>query len=503
MAFGSFTDSGQAALACRGAFADRFIHVAGVGWLEYDGRVWREVADKVPLAALRRWTNEAIAAELGKDEPSNLAQWTKRLDHPKLKNALALLQGFEEISVEPDRLDANPDLLNCRNGVVYLPTGDLTPHRPDLYLTKLANVDYDPTSLHEDWTAALAAIPADVQPWLQTRYGQAITGHMCPDDRVVIQQGGGSNGKSTVLAGVAGALGDYYHQASARILIGGQNNGATPEMADLRGTRFVAIEETPESGRLDVVGLKNVAGTTRISARKLYRDPVSFPASHTLFVNTNYPPQVAETDEGTWRRLLLVEFPYTFTATPSADTLDKPGDGSLRRRIVAGADQHRAVLAWLVEGAIRWYEARREFAATPAAVAAATEAWRWSTDHVEVFWEEFLIPDPNSYIWTGDLIWMFDQFMTNRGNSRVAESTFVRRFIGHRITTGVGVTRKKLRTGDRQTLSGSRPPASLDPHMRMPGAPTGPVWCWVGLRFAEVTDDGKPSLTSRDAVDWR
>lgn len=496
MSFDLFTDSGQAAAACREALSGNFIHANGVGWLQWDGRVWCEVPDKVPLAALRRWTTQRLAGAVSSN--ADPVKWARRLDRPKLVNALALAEGFEDLSIDPAKLDANPDLLNCQNGIVCLHLGgQLIPHNPDLYLTRITNVDYDPTALHEDWNAALRAIPTDVQPWLQTRYGQAVTGHMCPDDRVVVQQGGGENGKSTVLAGVAGALGDYYSQASARILIGGQNHGATPEMADLRGRRFVAIEETPESGRLDVVGLKNVAGTTRISARKLYKDPVSFPATHTLFVNTNYAPQVGETDEGTWRRLLLVQFPYAFTRDRDpVGEFELPGDEGLRPRIEKGKDgQHAAVLAWLVEGAVRWYESGRAFGPTPAAVTQATEEWRWSTDHVATFWEDHLDPDPNSYIWTGDLIWMFDQFMTQRGNSRVAESTFVRRFERHRLTLEQAVTRTRLSTGSRQKLYQSRPAGSLDPHARMPGAPSGQVWCWVGVAFRPTADHGASWLT--------
>lgn len=494
MSLDLFTDAGQAAAACREAFADTFIHVNGVGWLCYTGKVWREVPDKVPIAALRRWTTAKLVEAVSAHQEGK--GWVRRLDTSKLRAALVLAEGFDGISVEPDQLDANPDILNCQNGVVYLPTGDLIPHAADLYLTRITGVDYDPTALHEDWNAALTAIPTDVEPWLATRYGQAITGHMCPDDKVLIQQGGGENGKSTVLAGVAGALGDYYHQAPARILIGGQNHGATPEMADLRGRRFVAIEETPESGRLDVVGLKNVAGTTRISARKLYKDPVSFEATHTLIVNTNYPPQVNETDEGTWRRLLLVAFPYTFATGRAAVGEEKAGDGHLRYRVGEGKDgQHKAALAWLVEGAVRWYHQRRDFGPVPELVKNATEEWRWSTDHVATFWQDHLDPDPNEYIWTGDLIWMFDQYMTQRGNSRVAESTFVRRFERHKITQEMVVSRTRLGTGERQKLHQSRPAGALDPHARMPGAPSGQVWCWVGLRFRPTADAASSSLT--------
>lgn len=477
-----FTDSGQAELACPEALLDKFIHVTGLGWLKYDGRAWREVPDKVPLDHLRRWTLARLTAD-----PTEYKNWAKRLDAPKLRNVLTLAAGMAGISVEPEQLDANPDVLNCRNGVVYLPTGDLTPHNPSLYLTRCTNVDYVPAALHEDWTAALRAIPVEVQSWLQARYGQAITGHMCPDDRVLIQQGGGSNGKSTVLAGVAAALGDFYFQASDKILMGGQNAGHTTDFFDLRGTRFVAVEETPEAGRLDVVRLKKVAGTERITARKLYADNVSFPASHTLVVNTNYPPVVGETDEGTWRRLLLVAFPYTFVRHPAGE-MEIAGDPGLRDRL-RSPDQRRAVLAWLVEGAVRWYEHGRTFDPAPARVVEDTDAWRFHTDLIGTFWSDHLDPDPTSYIYAGDLIWFFNQFMRQHGNSPLAESTFVRRFENHKETRGHLVARRRVRQQSRD-FTVSRPHGALDPFSRLPGLPTGQVWAWTGVAFRHATLDG-------------
>lgn len=491
MTAGFFTDSGQAEAACREALADRFIHVHGIGWLRYNGKVWREVPDKAPLEALRKWAARKLAAAAGAQVPNEEAvkAWKKRVDTPKLKAVLVLAAGFDGISVEPDQLDADPDILNCRNGIVHLPTGELVPHMAEKYLTKIAGADYVPTALHEDWTAACTAVPDDVLlPWLQSRYGQGITGHMADDDTVVIQQGGGANGKSTVLAGVAAALGDYYLMASDKILMSGQMGAHTTDLADLRGARFVAIEETPEAGRLDVVRLKKVAGTERITARKLYRDNYSFRASHTLFVNTNYPPVVGETDEGTWRRLALVVFPYTFTTSPVVET-DRPGDPRLRERLTAGKQgQHEAVLAWLVEGAVRWYEAGRRHGPTPAAVVRDTGEWRDRVDHVATFWADHLDPSPDHYVYAGDLIWAFNNYLRQHGNAPLAESTFVRRFATHPVTAGSIITRARVRQGTDRVKQ-SRPYGSLDPFSRLPGSPAGQVWAWIGLKFRADTPD--------------
>ena len=61
-----------------------------------------------------------------------------------IKGALTLAATEPEIAITPDRLDAHPYLLNCRNGIVDLQTGELLEHDPALLLTKMAGAPYEP-----------------------------------------------------------------------------------------------------------------------------------------------------------------------------------------------------------------------------------------------------------------------------------------------------------------------------------------------------------------------
>lgn len=491
---GRFTDHALAGEVALAVMADRFCWVPGLGWLAYDGRRWAEVPDEVPREAVRAWfrtqlldatetqafvraLEERTMADVDRADKA-VKNWLRASTGRTLDTVLKLARGL--CLVAPGALDADPDLLNCRNGVVHLPTGELREHDPSLLLTQITGADYRPTALHADWTSALRAVPAAVQPWLQVRYGQACTGHAAADDRVLIQQGGGANGKSTVLAGVSAALGSYYFMASDKILMASHMGAHTTDLADLRGRRFVTIEETPEAGRLDVVRLKKLAGTELITARKMHQNNITFPATHSLVVNTNYPPVVSETDEGTWRRLLLVVFPYTFTSDPQGDG-ELRGDPHLRNRL-HGPEQREAALAWLVEGAVNWYEAGRVMPEVPEVVAADTGEWQDRTDMVARFWDDYLVADVNAYVWAADLIWMFNQMMRQHGNAPLAENTFVRRFRTHKRTAGAMVAKARMRT-TAANLEFSRPYGALDPFSRLPGAPGGQVTAWVGLRF--------------------
>lgn len=478
-----FTDSEVAEEACRAVLDARFIYVPALGWHAWNGHVWREVEADAVLEAVRQWAaGELAEAALGRDSDA-VKGWVRYQSVGRVKAVVEFARGM--LAVSADQLDAHPDLLNTPNGVVDLKTGQLKPSMPWYYFTKVTGCEFDPKATHDDWSAALAALPESVVTWCQIRYGQGITGHTPPDDRTVVQQGGGANGKSTVMAGIRYALGDYYLAATERLLLpSSRSDTLAPEVADLRGARFVAIEETPETGRLDTQRLKTLVGTPTISARRLYRDPFSFTASHTLFLNTNFTPIVTESDHGTWRRLLLLTFPFTFVADP-LDPAEKAGDPELRSRLDLD-DRRRAVLAWLVEGARSFYA--YGFPPVPAIVESDTADWRGLADHVGAFWSEYLEAAPDHYIAATDMMRRFNDYLRDLGNATMAETTFARRFKSHPSTLRAGVIKKDVRMGSTTRPRFSRPHRDL--WKTLPPIPDGSIRSWVGVRFRPDSDAG-------------
>ena len=130
------------------------------------------------------------------------------------------------------------------------------------------------------------------------------------------------------------ALGNHAVLVSDRVLLASPDAHPT-ELVDLRGARLALIEETPEARRLNVTRLKKVVGTPEITARRIRQDSVTFPTSHSLVVTTNYRPRIEETDHGTWRRLALVRFPYTYRKPDEQlqSDLDRRVDPGLRERV--------------------------------------------------------------------------------------------------------------------------------------------------------------------------
>jgi hypothetical protein len=203
---------------------------SSLGWRRYDGGngTWAAAAEEQVTEDIRHWMlgmraycMQAAAAELGKgkggDYWAGLADgWRKAATAPKMTAVTRLARGACYVS--PSEFDTHPDLLNCPNGIVDLRTGTLLDHSPALRFTQVTGADYTPGAEHEDITKALEAIPADVRGYAQLRYGQAITGYKPPDDVIDVQHGQGENGKTTIMAAIRNALGDYAEMLPVRLL---------------------------------------------------------------------------------------------------------------------------------------------------------------------------------------------------------------------------------------------------------------------------------------------
>jgi putative DNA primase/helicase len=483
-----FSDSVMAETVAEDILADRFIWTAGLGWLQWNGQRWIRCSDVtvgrvVHLWAMNRFAEAAAELAAGRTDEITVDGWKSLLQAHKQGAVLRLARGVVERAVED--LDADPDLLNMPAGVFDFRTGELLRHDPDLLMTHITRGSWRPEYAHKDWEAALEALPGSERHWLQTRVGQAATGHPTPDGVMPVLQGSGENGKSLVMTdGIVPTLGDYASMASAKLFQATKGSEHSTERADLRGRRALVAEELTEGRSIDVTALKQIQDVTTIKARYIRQDNIEFQASHSLFTTTNYVPIVNEVDHGTWRRLALVRFPYTFRKPGEeldADT-DKRGDPELKARIRAGHDgQHDAIVTWIVEGARRWYaDPARSLELTPT-IAADTRAWRIEADRILGFWDEYMVPDRDACILTAETHDVFNDWLQANGHREWPKETFAPRFIQHQETARHRVT--KARTLNPKGLS--RP---ADPLSRRGTVPKRPE-VYQGVRWRTVTDD--------------
>lgn len=487
---GGFTDRWLAESFALNVCAGGFCWTQGLGWLAWNGKRWKTCPEERVLEMVGRWARAKLAERVRRgdlDGPKHKGWKAVLTSARRQKDVVLLTRGIVE--KETTDFDQHPDLLNCSNGVVDLQTGEIRDHDSELLMTKMTVAEYRAGFRHPDWDKALESIPDDVRDWMAVRYGQAITGHMVPDDKLVVQYGAGENGKTGIFVGIGGALGDYYRLLSDRVLMANPGDHPT-ELMDLRGTRVALVEETPEARRLNVQRLKKILGTPHVTARYIRKDSVTFAATHSVFLSTNYKPSIEETDHGTWRRLALVTFPYIYRkpGEPLESELDRVGDPRLRDRLAAGLDgQREAALAWMVQGAMRWYAARRVMPTVPVRVEADTREWQRESDQVLAYIDDRLEFGKDRHTMAGDLILDLNSWLESHGHKPWSAKLIASRLTGHDMFRNHRVEQMNVRHDQKGVGVLSRP--SADETWTHLSAVPGRYRAWWGVGFSGASSE--------------
>jgi putative DNA primase/helicase len=357
-------------------------------WLVWDETRWKMDDTCRILTFAQRTTNGLwrelgkIAAQLPVKELNACRSFCKASNGANgHKYLLAEARGMRGIPVVPKQLDQDPWLLNCANGTLDLRTGQLREHCMEDYITKLVPVDYDPNAKCPLWNRFLRRV-MDGQGvligYLQRVVGYSLTASV-REQVMWFLHGTGSNGKSTFLRILLDLLDDYACQTVPELLMAKKHEAHPTERADLAGKRVVATIEVEQGKRMAEALMKQLTGGDRIKARRMREDFWEFDPTHKLFLAANHKPIVKGTDLAVWRRIKLVPFTVTITdAEKDPDLLDK-----LRGELPG-------ILAWAVRGCLRW---QRDGLREPAAVKAATDAYRRESDELGRFLEERCVLD--------------------------------------------------------------------------------------------------------------
>ena len=444
----AFTDARLAQTIADDVLVGQFARVIGVGWRMWNGRRWTDVDDGETVEAVRQYALGQYADALESErarvvagraaDPANDAEiegWRKMQTAARIKAVLSLAGNVTGVPREAAEFDADPNVLNTPAGLYDFTTGALTGHDPDALCTKMTTANYRAGAADPAWTAALESVPAEAREWLRNRLGQAATGHMPDDERMALLAGGGSNGKTLIMDAVFKALGSYAELIPNTLLLASdsRNKGAaTPEKMTLQGVRLAYVEETPEGRHLDINVVKEIVGTPSITGRQLYQKQITFGATHSLFLNTNHPPRVAETGHAEWRRLVRLDFPYRYVGVGEAiqhDT-DRVGDPGLKKALTTPAARE-AVLAWLIDGALAWYADPAVLSADPALVTEATATWRSDSDPILKWIEDDMVLDEAGWVIQGDAYAAFSVWLKAQGHQGMSQSVFLDRVGKH------------------------------------------------------------------------
>lgn len=467
----------------RECLRDRYVYVPGIGWHQWTGVLWLDLGpdglDAVAAQAAR-WAERFIIRLIRQGVDDRVIAAALRYREYSqvlgLVNAARLADG---IRVTVDRLDTHPHLLNTPNGVVDLRDGSVRPHDPALLITKVTAAEFVAGFTHPDWTAALEALSEPFRDFLRIRLGQALVGAPTPSDELVLCDGGGENGKTCLLGTALRVAGGYGVLVSDRVLLGNADQHPT-ELMDLRAARLAYMEETPEARRLDTTRLKRIVGVSTIKARRIAKDPVEFAPVFSMFISTNFPPTVDETDHGTWRRLRRVRFLFTFRkrAEDVVGPSDRLGDATLKVRLgQPDSEGAKAALAWMVSGAVDFFANGAVFPAAPDDVERATHEWRATSDLLLNFVEERLVAASGECVLTSELLAELNDWLEARGHRPWSDTLLASRLTSH---SALGPVVERGRTRDLARVSRRGGPFALPI--------VGQVRVWWGIRFATQAD---------------
>lgn len=435
-----FTDLGQAYVFYR-EYGDITAYSVATFYLYFDGKVWIESEPKVhglvqeltdrqldeavsELKKAQYYENKAaVNHDSGsKRDNENRSAVAKKyrdyvLRYRDTRRISAVLREVQPmLDIDVALLDNNGFILNTPDGEVDLHTGKMKAHNPKNYCTKITRVSPSEKGmeLFETFLDQITCCDKELQDYLQLVCGMGAVGRVFHEN-LILAYGSGRNGKSTFFNLIAKVMGDYAGQLSSETLLSHPTKNKSPEYAELRGKRFVTVSELDEDKFLDTAMMKKLCSTDDIFAEKKYKAPFSFTPSHTIILCTNHLPRVSMSDEGTWRRLIVVPFEAVIDSDSEvknyAEYLYKQAGG--------------AVLAWIIEGAVRYLEngCRIEI---PEAVKKATEQYRAENDWLNNYLSECCEKGKDYEVPTGELYKNFSDYCEQTGEEKKSQQAFGR-----------------------------------------------------------------------------
>ncbi|API58292.1 hypothetical protein BSL82_02370 [Tardibacter chloracetimidivorans] len=406
LAFYPLTDLGNAE-RFRDRFGGRFLWCPAIGWFAWDGKRWNSHAAEALVQRAVYDTVRAIGdeAELVKASghrddggldfivkvardgtitwySDKIAQWGRVSEGAGHLACIArLAQPFLEVDV--DDFDVDPFAINVLNGTIRVGKGDdgkprvrFTRHDPADRITKIARVIYDPQAASPDYDAFMERVQPNeaTRRFLHAWGGLSLTDDVS-DQKLVFGYGTGRNGKSTWVEALAWLAGDYSDTVPINSLMdqGRQRKGgdATPDLAKLTGVRLLRASEPEKGAKLAEALIKLVTGGEPVDVRHLNKDFFKLIIKFKLTISGNYRPKIDGTDEGIWRRMLLVPWQVTI---PKEEV-----DRDLPKKLQA---EGAGILNRLLAGLLDWMEHGLK---PPEEVDEATSRYRADSDPLGQF----------------------------------------------------------------------------------------------------------------------
>ena len=321
-----------------------------LGWLQYKNTHWqRENANKVVEDAI---VDTLKARRVAAAKADNNEEILKASNPSAIHmiNAKRLLQ--RKVTVPIEEFDTSLDELNCLNGILNLKTGELLPHHYKRRFTYCIPVKYNKeanSTMWKKWLLDTVGNNQEVVDYLQMALGYSITGRTSEELMFYIW-GPARGGKGVFTETIIKLLGlrPLATELDIEIFMTKSINSgrANFSLAGLKAARFIAASESKENEWLNAKRIKRWTGNNLVTAAHKYGRDFTYMPQFKIWLTSNFPPQMNSDDDAAWGRLKIINFPNSHLGHE---------DKTLKSRMLEPYNLE-GILAWIVEGAIKWYD---------------------------------------------------------------------------------------------------------------------------------------------------
>jgi P4 family phage/plasmid primase-like protien len=356
------------------------------------------------------------------------------------------------LEVPKAKFNTAPYEFACVNGVINLRTGEVRTARPDDYISIASPVAYDPEMPIPHFQRFLETSHPDpaVRDFLQKVLGYSMTNETREQKFFIHHGAKTANGKSVLMDALAEILGDHLAPASEKTVIRQKTQSSQrigQDMVDLRGHRFLVLSETGEGGMLDNETVKSVTSGDLRADRPHAQANIKYRVTGKFHLVTNHLPHITP-DPAMRRRLVVIPWNESFLGRE---------DPNLEAKLQS---ELPGILAWLVQGAMRWYadfeESSRTGLEEPEMCAVELDRFFEEEDEVGAWVREstmLLEEDSDPKSWTPNKVLYQDYLLWRVGQSLqghpISANAFARRLQAKnfdvrvvRLTDGVTKVRR-------------------------------------------------------------
>lgn len=414
----SYDDTGNA-----DRFIDRYGNLYKYSYIAnkfyiYDGMKWK-IDDKGSIRKLIDEMIESIKDEKiihGDDVTEEEAREFFQKYYKKTRGTQAKKNIMNELMhrrpATPDDFDRDDMLINVANGYIDLTSRELYKHDINKMFSQITNTDYTEKMQPAVWLDFLNDIFAgdqEVIRYIQKALGYSLTGST-REQIMFILFGKGRNGKSIFVEVISEILGDYSNNMQAKSLMVKKNDNVNTDIARLSKARFVTSSEPNEGFRFDEGLIKQLTGGDKVTARFLYAEEFEYTPKFKIWVSTNHKPIIRGTDDGIWRRLVLIPFDVQIP--------EEKVDKDLKYKLLREAP---AILNWMAEGAYMWMQ---EGLAMPEKLKEASKAYRNEMDVIEQFIEDECKRVDDAKVKANELYELYKRWANENGNYKMSNKDF-------------------------------------------------------------------------------